>query len=169
MQLHITKQNLDPNFFEPVRNNFHKPRGGLWTSTYNPRTNTSAWTEYCLRTEIECLNPYSKRWFLLKPKKNLNILKISSRKALIEIENTYKIEEDKPPCFVLGGTRLDYESLSQLWDGMHLTKRGAEMAQYPYYGNFLSWDCESILWFRWCFAHIEEITPTENPNVPSPN
>jgi hypothetical protein len=56
---------------------------------------------------------------------------------------------------------IDFEKLSQDYDGIWLTEQGNAAVHLPWISehDLNSWDCECILWFRWCFEHVETIKP----------
>ena len=145
----------EPQKMEPIQNQLYwnKPNGGLWTSTYQRETDDSDWLEWCKVEQPDWIP--ETRW-LLYPKDGLRILRIDSlsdlKKALVDFRAT------RGPAFL--STRffaiLDFEKLSQEFDGMHLTRKGqaeTRMTEPSLYG----WDCESTLWFRWCFDRVEAI------------
>lgn len=142
------------------QNGFCKPKGGLWTSTWNQDEYSSGWVDWCLSEEFD--DPLNKRWFILKPKEKLNILTIDSLSDLIKLIDKYPWQENS--LHYLKPT-LDFEAIAKDFDAIHLTESGQiqthlpmnlfEMKMIDLYG----WDCESTLWFRWCFDEVAEIEP----------
>jgi len=161
---------------------------GLWTSTWRQETQDSDWIEWCrdnnfgnpdgkywhLLTPRSDINLYVidchsdlKRLFDLylwdqpylaelnrqfermfpEQKENERLKKIFLSQVGTEIE--------REPFMAA----IDFEKLSQAYDGIWLTEQGnaATRLSFPY--NLYSWDCESILWFRWCFERVKTIQP----------
>lgn len=140
---------LRQELFEPVRNeSFMKPRGGLWTSTFRPKTG-SDWIEWC-KAEQFWLPPY--RSWLVVPRRDARVLVIDNEADAVEAVKVYGREDARQK--LLGEMMFDFEKLAQDYDAMHLTKRGQIETRFGYDVNLWGWDCESTVWFRWVFAEV---------------
>jgi hypothetical protein len=99
------------------------------------------------------------------PKSDAKILIIDCYDDLLQTAIKYPLMEDK-------SLYVDFEKLSLDYDGFHLTKRGQIETQLPplhpnqYKGiipyqirlpYLYGWDCESTLWFKWCFTDCIKI------------
>jgi len=136
---------------------------GFWTSTWNPVQQTSAWVEWCHANDFD--DPYKKSWHLLQPKKTARLYVIDN---VLDLADLLKYHSWVPPRF--GKTELamnpimlrlfrgfDFETLSQFYDGLHLTAQGNDLLHLGHPLDMNAWDCESILWFHWCFSSVERI------------
>ena len=136
----------------PVRNRWsawNKPEGGLWTSTYRPETQDSAWVEW---RSIYLSPPDHKAWWLLTPTPAARILTIDTLDDFIALL----------AVAAMRGSRCrtpDFERLSHDYDGLHLTEQGQRQTHspYPYPDDLNGWDSECTLWFRWCFVTSERL------------
>ena len=158
-QLHVSRIGATSILdIPPVENTNYKwkPRGGFWTSTFIPEGEfPSEWVEYAY---------YVGGWgadaFLLTVNSNARIYTIDSLADLIELINKYSREV--PDYTYRGGYwnthHVDWEKVSQDYDGVHLTSKGRGETRYtePDIGDV--WDSESTLWFRNVFTSI---TPYE--------
>jgi hypothetical protein len=45
----------------------------------------------------------------------------------------------------------DWEAVSRDYDAVHLTDAGQWATRLSHPHDLYGWDCESTLWFRWCF------------------
>lgn len=153
-QLHVT----NPNTLElidvvvPVENRmFVKPLGGFWTSTYDG--GTSAWVDWC---ESEDFGDVERcNWFVLKPKSEARIYEIDAVEDLKYLAVNYP-DAQMPAHFNTALTALDFQRIAQEYDAIHLTERGQWATRFSNPGLY-GWDCESTLWFRWCFTSVERV------------
>ncbi len=152
-QLLLTIATPTPELMQPIANYAIKPRGGLWTSTYQPDTHTSAWVDF-YRTEYGAAsvlpNPDDLYWSVLTPNPVARIYTIDHDDDLRTVIARY------PLPLYLGETppqRIDFARFSQDYDALHLTERG-EHATRSSEPNLWGWDCESTLWMRWCFEAV---------------
>jgi hypothetical protein len=132
----------------PIRNRmFVKAHGGLWTSTFH--SNTSEWVEWCESQDFWTTDV--RTGWLLTPNPDVRVLKIDSVDDLIKCVERYGIENED-----LGGflTLLDFEKMSQDYDGMWLTSKGQWQTRFSR-PSLYSWDVESTHWFRWVFDKVE--------------
>jgi hypothetical protein len=141
---------------QPIANYAIKPRGGLWTSTYQPDTQTSAWVDFC-RTEYSAesvlRNPDDLHWSVLTPNLVARIYTIDHDDDLRAIVARYPLLLDPADT---APQRIDFARFSQDYDALHLTERGEQYTRSsePY---LWGWDCESTLWMRWCFDSVRVI------------
>ncbi len=149
VQLHISCVQALAEQVASVENNtrssIRKPKYGLWTSSWREETQDSGWVEWCRWEEFD--DPDKQQWFLLTPKADSKLYVIDCYADLQRLVDTYIWES--PEAKQLGNSHLrkyytgiDFERLSQDYDGLHLTKKG-----------------NNRLWFRWCFTKIEKIAP----------
>lgn len=185
-QLHITSfDTISDQVFVGVRNSersalIKKPwRGtGLWTSSWRAETQDSAWIEWCRDNHFG--HPYDKNWFPLTPKNDAKLYVIDGLADLIDLLRDYKwipsmLEKmnDDMKGFQRHinamandyGTRyftgIDFERLSQEYDGLWLTEKGNAETHLSYPHDLNGWDCESVLWFHWCFTDVQRIAVPE--------
>lgn len=142
------------------RNGFCKPIGGLWTSTWDQDEYSSRWVDWCLDAEYG--DPLNKRWFIVKPRQGLKLLIIDSLADLIKLIEKYPCKNNPlQHCKPV----LDFEILAKEYDAIHLTESGQIQTHLPSslidmkMVDLYGWDCESTLWFRWCFDEVKEIEP----------
>lgn len=137
----------------PIRNDrkaLGKPRGALWTSTYNPIYG-SGWVCWCVAYRYN--EPFDLHWTVLSIPKSARIAVIASHADLARLIERY-------PRILRGRLGLDFERLSAEYDGLHLTNEGYVRTRSKRSGPALvGWDCESTLWFRWIFSEWHEVKP----------
>ena len=142
-----------------------KPRHatGLWTSTWRESTQDSAWVAWCQGTLGD---PYEDSWFLLVPHKDATLFVIDSLQDLRRLMNTYPYESRQAPRLKAMGSPshfyqgIDFMRLAQDYDGLHLTERGNGRLHLSYPLDMNAWDCESTVWFHWCFTDVRCIEPS---------
>lgn len=144
---------------EPIREKFHpatnrehgwiKPVGGLWTSTYRPETQDSEWVEWCIAESFS--EPSTLQWSLLTPKQDARVAIVDTLADLQRFLASYEYSQSLYSRF------LDFDSLARDYDGMHLTSSGQWATRLSMPDNLYGWDCESTVWFRWCFEQVERI------------
>jgi len=150
-QLFINDHPFSPDKFDPPKNEaFYKPKGGLWTSTYSE--GTSDWVRWCSGEHFKC-GVYVGS--VLKVAKEARIYDIRSVADYTRLTEAYpfspygfghierKIEE------VLHGPSLmfkfiDWELISEKWDGVHLVNPGLRWDVMP----LSAWDVESTVWLH---------------------
>ncbi len=158
IQLFVLTEELSKEKMKPIKNNnFIKPLGGLWTSTYNSIFG-SDWVQYSLKTG-GILVPETDYWngYLLIPKSDIKLYEVNSYEDLEWLVNKYKIKV-KLKNYSLYAPRIDetidFEKMQSHWDGIHLTKQGVIETKKSYPYNLDGWDVESTIWFRWMFANV---------------
>ena len=113
-------------FFRPQnREDFNKPRGGLWSS---PVGCEWGWKDWCLREDFGDLS--HSFTFEFKGK----VLKIDS---LRDLENAH----DK---YTLNDRYVDWEKVSEDFDGVWLTARGERDTYFSRPLSLYGWDCETL-------------------------
>ncbi|GBF10918.1 hypothetical protein [Tepidibacillus sp. HK-1] len=161
-QLNVLNGQVTPLKMKTIQNDFTsiKPKGGLWTSNYVPEIG-SEWVQYSFKVGGPRV-PDSDVWegSLLYPNRTSRLYVIDRYQDLERLMHWFGVKNKlKNPSFY--SPRLDYsidfEKMSQYYDGIHLTKRGQIRTQTSYPFNLDGWDVESTLWFRWVFDHVEEI------------
>jgi hypothetical protein len=137
----------------PVRNDpkaLGKPRGGFWTSSYDPEFG-SAWVRWCVAYRYN--EPLGLHWTVLSVPKSACVAVIDSPSNLAALIERY-------PRTLHSRCGLDFERLAGEYDGLHLTHEG-------YLGTrsrrsnpcLIGWDCETTFWFRWVFNEWHEVKP----------
>jgi len=146
-QLHSKRLGLTlcASKMEPVTNDrFHKPQGGLWTSTANDET-VSGWYEWGKNEGM--IAPNAVTWTLI-PEPNALLVEIDSYGDLTALVAQYGGSGS------YGQLVIDFEAMARDgYDGMHLTDRG-QWATRMSKPNLYGWDCESTVWFRWAFSSV---------------
>lgn len=137
----------------PVRNDpqrLVKPRGGFWTSTYD-RDHGSAWVSWCVAHRYN--DPLDLHWTVLQVRKSARIAVVDSAGTLASLIEQY-------PRILRRRRGLDFELLSQDYDGLHLTTNGyMDTTSGRSASRLIDWDCESTVWFKWASSRVQEVTP----------
>jgi hypothetical protein len=138
---------------QPIRNDskaLGKPRGGFWTSSYDPEYG-SGWVCWCVAHRYN--EPLGLHWTVLSVPKSARVAVIDSPADLAALIKSC-------PRTLRGRQGLDFERLSEGYDGLHLTNKGYMRTRSPRFGPALiGWDCESTVWFRWVFKDWHEVNP----------
>jgi hypothetical protein len=154
-QLHISTVPNLVNRVAPVANRLHiKPMYGLWTSTYNTVESTSAWVDWCRSEEFG--TPDACNWFVLTPKKNVRVYSINAVADLRSLLDQYPHPDPMSHALSRFVAYLDFERIAQDYDALHMTDVG-QWATRNSEPGLNGWDCESTLWFRWCFGGVERV------------
>jgi hypothetical protein len=133
----VLEPRIRPNKNDPK--NLGKPRGGFWTSTYDPDYG-SGWVRWCVAYRYN--DPFDLHWTVVHVPKSARVATISSQSDWAALIERY-------PCTVRGRRGLDFEKLAPEYDGLHLTNEGYLRTRSRRSGPALiGWDCESTLWFR---------------------
>jgi hypothetical protein len=140
----------DPGLVTPIQSRRAKPHsGGLWTSSFINESEISAWANFCRERRPWHLTETVS--YLLTPLPEARIVEIDSRRDLIALIDQFSVDDygGLPKSFI------DYQAVSEHYDAIHLTQRGELDVRggFPIMG---AWDCESTLWFRWCFSLLVE-------------
>lgn len=111
-----------------------KPSACFWTSTLN-KNDISAWIDYLRTCDWNRHSGENNYVHLLDVHKSARILHVLSDEAWDKLPRTRS----------KGGFEyIDWKRIAQFYDGVHL--------DYPCHLNYLGWDAESTVWFRWCFT-----------------
>lgn len=146
-QVFIHPERPHPDRLDPISNRPQfKPEGGLWTSSY--RDESSAWVNW-MQAEQWYNHSDATAW-LLTPD-DPDIYQIDTLTDLKVLASEFP-NEDSP----LSYTALDYEAIADVFDGIWLTQQGQWQTRFSH-PNLYGWDCESTLWFEWCFENAEPI------------
>lgn len=163
LRLHLNKHGTPcADTFVDVENRRHaKPLGGFWTSTFDKEIG-SAWLDWARQEIPRMVSKKTRGSYLLLPK--------SANICIINCIGDARILEKKYPHPQLESLHtygrpeqlLDWEAIAKDFDAVHLTHQGYKeiedlAGEYDYDCSFFSWDCESTLWFRWCFEKVETI------------
>ena len=160
-QLHVGSMHFNPEKVKPIQNrkSFSKPRGGFWTSTYNPDIG-SAWIQWCCSEEFEVPKNHMWSGVLLTPDPKVRIYTIDCYEDFQKLLDQYGyisniLKEFSKELY------LDFESMVQDYDALHLTEKGQQETHLSYPHNLYGWDCESTLWLNPKFIYQEPITWTD--------
>lgn len=125
---------------------FVKPRGGMWTSTYNEESGSS-WLQFLLSEYREGL-PKNTGWLLMPTR--CRVFTIDTLQDLEEAVARWTVpqipELEKIDFFK---HLIDFEAAQKEVDAIHLTEEGQWRTRLEI-PNLYGWDSESTLWFR-CF------------------
>jgi hypothetical protein len=136
---------------KPFNDLHNKPRGGIWTSNFKEDIG-SAWLEWC-RSESFRRPPF-KCW-KLEPTNGNTIVVVDDMVDALKLVGL----TGPNPCFIR--PTPDWEKLMELGvDAVHLTSEGQKNTRFvdPSKPEFYGWDCESTVWFNWCFKDGVEKT-----------
>lgn len=129
-----------------------EPGTGLWTSTYDERFG-SDWVQWCLSEEFEISrsNPTVHLW-TLDPLPEARVFRIHTYADLDELATRYA--DSGLPGPIKG---LDWESIAQDFDAVHLTAAGQFTTRFSVPWNLYGWDCESTVWLNWAFGKVADL------------
>ena len=154
-------QPLEKERLRPIRprypgRTFVKPFGGLWTSTYHERFG-GGWVQWCINEEWECPDDgvFRNLW-LAYPRADANVYVIDSLDDLVALNERFGAPAYPEWKSSFMEAYPDWLKVAEHYDGVNLTDRGqwqTRLAEPNLYG----WDCESTLWFRWCFERVEQL------------
>ena len=149
IQLFVGRTTPAPGQIEPISNGerlLPKPYGGIWTSTYHPDFG-SDWIAWARSEFTAVLEGCQAHLLRLERSKKLRILWINSLPDLEAAHSQYPLDHHEIPS-------LDFEAIARDYDGMHLTVAGQARTRLTFPLSLYGWDCESTIWFRWCFAEV---------------
>lgn len=155
-QLFVGREEPSPDLFQPVSNSDDclgaKPRGGLWTSTYNPSYG-SDWIRWCQAEDFHVPRAGWKAW-LLTPRPGAELLHVYGTATLAGILDLYG---RAPRYEMIEGQRVpDFEKLARdEFDGLHLSRLGEQRTRHSMPNNLCGWDCESTIWLHWAFSEVK--------------
>lgn len=155
-QLFVGLEEPSPDLFEPVTNSDDclgaKPRGGLWTSTYNPSYGSDR-IRWCMAEDFRVPRAGWKAW-LLTPVRHAVVLGIDEKRILDVLIRQF----GRAPRYEMHeGQRVpDFEKLAAGgFDAIHLTARGEQRTRHSMPNNLYGWDCESTIWLHWAFSEVK--------------
>jgi hypothetical protein len=169
-QLHINDHGVSPReeLFIRARNAVgdalpHKPRGGLWTSTYI-REIGSDWIQ---RGREMSLIPDPVRGFICHPAADARIFTIDGVNDLLELLKHY----ERPPIIpgITMFASIDFDRIREDFDAIHLTEEGQWRTRLPglfsnddcFAPSLSGWDCESTICMNCKFDRIEDLGSLE--------
>lgn len=141
-----------------VRTGRLKPTGGIWTS---PVDSEHGWGRWCSENMPDWLGS---RYVLRATSDRL--LKVESLDDLNAAWSSFPVtyERDYMARWYGPGHSfrdLDWEAMAREFDGFWLTAGGhwdTRMMYHPegrdWEQGTYGWDCETVLWFRWCFDDV---------------
>jgi len=152
-QLFVHPQPPDPAELDPIENDDHvKPQGGMWTSSAD---DSFGWIEWMERDNWSVHDPDELTVWELDPKDDLDIYVIDS---LSDLENlAAEFERDDPHPLASMYPPLDFEAMSEIFDGIRLTENGQHKTRHSQ-PSLYGWDCECTLHFDWNFVDYLERT-----------
>ena len=143
----------------------NKPSGGFWTS---PLGSEYGWEHWCRDNELEWLGD---PWHLT----------VAGTPRVLVIDSAADLDaafERWPHVSEWGDERrwtdrgLDWTKIAEEYDAVWLTERGHFDSRLRGIDapSTYSWDCETVLWFRWCFDRVERVDAArvaDQPDVAS--
>jgi len=151
-QLYVGKNKPSQSQMNSVKNDtswfneFKKPKGGFWTSTIKVVADykiTSEWIEY--RQNSNWLIKEDENIYELEVAPNANVYTIKSKKDFENLKTNYSLDANTK-----SDINIDFEKLqSDGYSGLRVTRNT--------YTLLNGWDCESTLWFKWCFTNVQKI------------
>lgn len=148
----------------PVRNRTRpigKPYRGFWTSSLNREGEyITDWMRYATERELDTFYSSTSRLraYLMVPKDDISLYEVDDLHDLEQLTRMFPFPTH-PHCDY--NSTIDYEAMNEMdFDGIHLTKDGMYDTESTWWHRpeLSGWDCESTLWFDWCF---EKAIPLE--------
>ena len=143
---------------------YHKPSGGLWTSTLRP-DGSSGWTEWCAAEQFGTDEPSEA--YVLTPQPCL-VFEIG---GFADVERLFRQYGVADPSYMRGSSEpiwrygtINWSAFSDDYDAMHVNEGGlwglapAEMPLRLACMFLNGWDCESTCWLRWKFVKVEKLS-----------
>lgn len=129
--IHYGSRKYDPKRFRHIRNDWIKPRGGLWAS---PVDSNWGWKDWCTSEDFRT-GSFNKS-FQFKLSDDARIFVVDSPEDMERI-----------PIWIKPSHHLwyfNFEKLKMDWDAVWLTEAGHWSTRYTYPKTLNGWDCESI-------------------------
>jgi len=148
-QTYIGSKRPSSSNINPIKNDdsymseFPKPKGGFWTSSLIKvdEKYTSKWVQHRQKTN-----------WTISENEDLYIL-IPSDTNLLTIENKSTFESLKSNYTINNKSRhrhINFEKIkSDGYSGVRVTSNALSFLK--------GWDCESTIWFNWCFKSVENV------------
>lgn len=148
---------------------FNKCDGGLWTS---PERSSFGWEDWC---RAEGMDSWLGTRYVLEVAEAPRILRIDSAEDLEAAWARYGRTADVEAAadrLGLSETQrriaylyrplepqrdLDYTAIAADYDAFWLTAEGHFATRMGLGLNTYAWDCDTVLWFRWCFSEVPRI------------
>jgi uncharacterized protein RhaS with RHS repeats len=162
-QLYIGPERPQYADLDPVENdNMHKPRGGLWTSTWLGEPQLSHWVRW---SAGEQFYTREEEGWVIEATPGSHLVVIDSVADLEAVVGAYTDAQEVPS----GDPRMDFEALSHDYHGVWLTEDGQRDTHLRggQADSLYGWDAESTLWFDWRIESIEPIGNIEWEDHPS--
>lgn len=153
-QIHVGEQPCLESF-QPVTSGKHalrfKPVGGLWTSTLND-TRTTGWIDWCRDESFGDVD--ARAWWRVVPRDDVRVLVIDSTDDVDVLAAAFPVTGEQA---IPGFAMVDFGAIAAAGvDAVHVTWGGFYANRWRHeYPNTYSWDCESVVWLRWCFVSVE--------------
>jgi hypothetical protein len=151
-QLHLSSAAELRPIVTPVQNRpyFVKPFHGLWTSTLVDTS--SAWVDWCRAESFG--EPDTQYWYALTPDIAARVFVVNGLGDLRSLIDRYPHPDREQQIYSRFMGYFDFEAMSRDYDALHLTEAGQHSTRFSE-PSMYGWDCESTLWFRWCFIAVE--------------
>ncbi|GAB6456217.1 hypothetical protein bcgnr5390_12080 [Bacillus luti] len=159
-QLYVGKGEPTEQNIRVIKNDIeiNKPIGGFWTSTFINEREGSDWVRYS-KNILTRYNSSTKA-YTLTVSKDARIAQVNSMDDYEELLRKYKLEMADPilASISIFSNLIDFELLSKDYDGFQISQKAVSMAKGSFkYISLGAYDCESAVWFRWCFDKVEEL------------
>lgn len=153
-----TKAAPDPSLllFPTNRQHRSKPDGGLWTS---PEGSEYGWIDWLRDNEyLERPSWHSGFWYRFHVDGEPNLLVVDSPEAVNRTMERWSLPDSLVPDLDDFALRtLDHESICAAgYDGLWLTHEAESYCRWQMQMIMYGWDCETVLWYRWCFDRVED-------------
>ena len=132
-----------------------KPRGGLWTSTWDPRS-CSGWAQWCIEARFK-KPPYAV--WLLDVEPAARVFTVDTYYDLAVLMDAYGVP-------TRWGHEIAWGRLARDYDALHLTDAGQWATRLSEPHSLYGWDCESTVWMRWAFTDVRRFGDWSPPQVP---
>lgn len=109
-----------------------KPSGGFWTSSYNTQY-LSDFVQY-------------ERGSLVEPNEEVWKISVSSSANVMVVDSSEKLEGIPSISDHHGKTYIDFETLFEKYDGIHISRSVAHLNSFSDTYNLAGWDLDSVLW-----------------------
>lgn len=117
---------------------YSKPKKALWTSTFINDKFISEWNLWAKDED-----------FRQDVDQKVGLLTVSDDARVLEVaDNTIDILKS-----YMTGRHIDFISLAEDYDGVWLN--WDSISYHNILDYIYGWDCESTVWFRWCFVEDE--------------
>jgi hypothetical protein len=141
---------------------------GLWTAPYEEGVG-SPWTAWCECEEYAPLYAVvghrrillgQWRGYVLRPRAAARIVVVDNYADLERLVARYPAPPIRlaPRGVYAELPGLDFAVLARDYDGLYVTEDGEQATRFTV-PTLYGWDCQSVVWFRWCFeGNAEPVT-----------